>query len=114
MKGIIVTIDPQMIINTLGGILLIFLGYFLRDLSAKLNKVSSDNEAQSKCIAEIKLLVTGKYVTKEEQDKLINAIFKKLDTIADKVDDVKNHAVGQINEIKLTCAAVHGMKNKED
>ena len=101
-------VDIQLLINALTGALLLLVGYFMRDLQAKLKELKVESAAQGKCIAEVKLLVSERYVKKDEHEKLIDAMFRKLDAISDKVDGLKSHAMNEISEIKINCAAFHG------
>ena len=59
----------------------------------RIKKLEVDTNTQAAQIAELQILVAGKYVTREDLEKAIhamerlnNAIFKKLDLISDKID----------------------------
>lgn len=71
--------EPQTVINLLGGAVVSGMGWHLSTLHKR-------NHEQAKEIAALKVLVAGKYVTREEQDRTNQAIFAKLDRIEDKLD----------------------------
>lgn len=71
--------EPQSVINVLGGVVISGMGWHLSTLHKR-------NHEQSKEIAALNVLVAGKYVTREEHDRMIRAVFAKLDRIEEKID----------------------------
>lgn len=71
--------EPQSIINVLGGVVICGMGWHLSTLHKRVHEQAKENAA-------LKVLVAGKYVTREELERFMQAIFAKLDCIEDRMD----------------------------
>ena len=69
------------VVGGLGGIIVKNMSKAITDLKRR------ESEANEK-LQKMELLVVGKYVTAEQLDKHTNILYKKLDDIADKLDNV--------------------------
>lgn len=61
-------------------------GWVLKTLWQAHKDLVSADKALTEDVGELKVLVAGQYVKRDEFRELSNAIFKKLDHIADKLD----------------------------
>lgn len=103
------TIDATTIIASFASVLGIVLGYFLSDLRDKHKETKAVQDRHTKEITDIKILVAGNYVTKDDLKEIVQVLFEKLDGIEVCVDGVKKELSKEINDIKLDCAkAGHG------
>lgn len=104
------TVDPtvQLILNLGAYIICALLGYFLSDLQSKLKDARAMDDIHTKKIHAIELQISDVYVKRVDFDRAMDVVFSKLDNIEKKVDEVKNHAVSEVNQIKINCAAFHG------
>lgn len=71
--------EPQTIINALGFIVIAGMGWHLATLHRRLHEQARDN-------AELKVLVAGDYVKRNELQEIVKVLFAKLDRIEEKVD----------------------------
>ena len=71
--------EPQSVINALGGIVVCGMGWHMSTLHKRVHE-------QAEAIAGLKGMVAGKYVTREELERFMQAIFAKLDRIEDRMD----------------------------
>lgn len=78
--------DSQTLLNILFGLVAFFGGIWVRGIADSLKDLKKvDNDLAEK-VQGIEILVAGKYTTREEMEKLSEAIFKKLDRIEGKLD----------------------------
>ncbi len=61
-------------------------GWFLKVIDDNLKEAREQNKAMAKKLSEMEVLVAGEYVRKDDLDRHIDAIFKKLDRIEAKID----------------------------
>jgi len=104
-------VEYQVILNWLGGAICVLGGWFLNNLDRRFRDNEVVQKGHGDKIQAIELLVAGDYVKREDHEKYMAAIFKKLDAIEDKVDTVQVGVVAELNEVKLKCAVVHGGPN---
>lgn len=71
------------ILVTAAGLLV---GWFLKVVDDNLKEAREQNKAMAKKLSEMEVLVAGEYVRKDDLDRHIDAIFKKLDRIEAKID----------------------------
>lgn len=71
--------DDQTLFNWILALFAGSLGWWLKTLHARVHH-------HGEKIAEIQVLVAGKYVTREEQERRDRVIFEKLDRIGEKLD----------------------------
>ena len=62
-------------------------GYVIRGLDGDIKNLEKQDEKIASDITEIKVLVAGNYVKKEEFDKVITRLFEKLDHIEEKISN---------------------------
>lgn len=62
------------------------MGMIIKTLWDEIKSVQALNAKLTDKLAQVEILVVGKYVTAEILDRMINAIFSKLDKIESKVD----------------------------
>jgi hypothetical protein len=68
------------------GLFLVF-GWWIATLQASLKELRCEDRDLAEKVQHIELLVAGKYVQKDEFDRLSAALFAKLDKIDDKRND---------------------------
>jgi len=78
--------DWQWIANGLFVIVSFMGGILYRDVRAGMKEQEDDLSKLATKIQGIEVLVAGDYVRKTDQDKLSEALFKKLDQICEKLD----------------------------
>jgi hypothetical protein len=76
----------QQLFNILVTVCGILGGWFLKVLDANLKEAREQNKSLSEKLASMEVLVAGQYVRKDDLDRHIDAIFKKLDRIEAKID----------------------------
>lgn len=74
--------DTQMFINILMILVAFFGGWFVRD-------IKKINDSNSERLRQIELLVTGQYITRQEFEQKMTAMFNKLDKIQEGVNECK-------------------------
>ena len=78
--------DAQQIINTLVGVVGALGGWWMRIMYQSLEELKAQDTKLAEKVSNIEILVAGKYVTREDFDKKIDAMFSKLDKIDNKLD----------------------------
>lgn len=78
--------EPQVIINILAGLVTFFFGYWMKALSDSMKELQETDRKLADKVAAIEVLVAGAYVKRDDFDKSLEAIFRKLDRIEDKLD----------------------------
>jgi hypothetical protein len=78
--------DYQQIINILFAVSSALGGWWVRSIHESMKSLQEVDKELTDKVSKIEVLVAGKYVSKEEFNKLDNAIFTKLDRIEDKLD----------------------------
>lgn len=61
-------------------------GWFLKVVDDNLKDARAKNASLAEKLSEMEVLVAGQYVRKDDLDRHIDAIFKKLDRIEGKID----------------------------
>ena len=78
--------DNQMIFNIAYGLISALGGWVLNNLKSSIDDLhSADRELTTKVQA-MEVLVAGSYVKRDDLDKLVSALFEKLEKISDKLD----------------------------
>lgn len=78
--------DPQTIINGLFAIAGGLSGWVLKNVHEAVKELYTADITLSEKVHKIDLLVAGQYVRKEDMDKMVTALFTKLDRIETKLD----------------------------
>lgn len=71
----------------LGGWVLNTIWTSVRDLQAETKALRKDDRELADRVAEIEVLVVGKYITKDDFNRSMDAISMKLDTISDRLSN---------------------------
>jgi len=79
-------VDAQLLINWVVGALGVLFGGVLKALWDAVRDLQEEDRKIAERVQSIDLLVAGKYVTREELERITNMMFKKLDYISDKLD----------------------------
>ena len=88
----------QTFVNWIIGLCGVVIGILLTSLMTSVKDLQTADKEMDKRISEVEVLVAGNYVTTVELDKVISALFKKLDAIDTKLDLKAN---------KSECAETH-------
>ena len=88
----------QTFINWIVGLSGIVIGFFLKAIHESIKELRDADKEMDRRISEVEVLVAGNYVTTTELDKVVAALFKKLDSIDTKLDLKAN---------KSECAETH-------
>ncbi len=89
--------DAQSIINTVIAALGFLMGAVLKAVWDGLKDLQrADIEIVGK-VHELETIVAGTYVKRDEMVKITDAIFVKLDTVNDKLDDIKDSLSNKMN-----------------
>ena len=78
--------DGQTVFNIVLSVAGVLGGWVLRILWDSLRDLQSADKALADKVNTIEVLVAGRYVTREEVQHMIEALFKKLDKIDSKLD----------------------------
>ena len=78
--------DTQTIINILLGLVTFFGGVWVRGIADSMKELKAADSELADKVQHIELLVAGQYVTRDDQDKMMDAIFSKLERIESKID----------------------------
>ena len=78
--------DSQTVINIAFGALGALLGGMLKAVWDAVKDLQASDKTILKDVSELQVLVAGQYVKREEFDKMIAALFSKLDKIDAKLD----------------------------
>lgn len=84
--------DSQTVINIAFGALGALLGGMLKAVWDAVKDLQASDKTILKDVSELQVLVAGQYVKREEFDKMISALFAKLDKIDAKLDAKMNKA----------------------
>jgi hypothetical protein len=79
--------NDQTLINALFSTCGALGGWWLKTMWASIIKLQTEQAVISARLADSAIMIANDYVKKEELDRLIDAIFKKLDRIEDKLDN---------------------------
>lgn len=82
--------DSQTVINIAFGALGALLGGMLKAVWDAVKDLQASDKTILKDVSELQVLVAGQYVKREEFDKMISALFAKLDKIDAKLDAKMN------------------------
>lgn len=78
--------EPQLIINSIFGVLMLCLGWILKVLWDAICELQKTDKDLAEKVGKIEVLVAGQYVKVDRFDQMVNAIFAKLDKIDNKLD----------------------------
>lgn len=78
-------LTSQDLVNIIGALFVALFGWVLRTAWQEIKSLQEKDAKLSGDVAEIRVLVAGNYITKEEFSDMMKAIFSKLDRIEDKV-----------------------------
>lgn len=78
--------DFQSAFNLAVGLVAFLGGYVLKSINDTLRDLQSADTTLAEKVQDIQVLVAGQYVTHADLEKMINAVFNKLDKIEDKID----------------------------
>lgn len=78
--------DTQVAINILIGIVGILGGWWMKVMWQSLRDLQQADATLTTKVAEIEVLVVGTYVKRDELERMLTALFAKLDKIYDKLD----------------------------
>lgn len=78
--------DAQFAINILIGIVGILGGWWMKVMWQSLRDLQRADATLTTKVAEIEVLVVGTYVKRDELERMLTALFAKLDKIYDKLD----------------------------
>ncbi len=78
--------DFQVGFNLAIGLAAFFVGYYIKTISESIRDLKAVDTILVDKVQKIELLVAGKYVTREDMEKMISALFAKLDKIDVKLD----------------------------
>lgn len=79
--------DNQTLINATFSIIAFLGGWVLNSLKESMKTLHDSDTALTTKVQAIEVLVAGSYVKRDDLDKLTHALFTKLDTICDKLDN---------------------------
>lgn len=86
--------DYQLLFNIAGGLAAFLGGWWMKVLHESVRDLQDADKRLADKVASIEVLVAGNYVKRDDFDKSLEAIFRKLDRIEDKLDgkaDKGNH-----------------------
>jgi len=92
------TPDGQLIFNVIFGVAMAALGWVMNSLRDSIASLHASDTALAAKVQSIEVLVAGTYVKRDDMDKLLAAVFLKLDRIESKLDSKAD---------KSTCQAIH-------
>lgn len=78
--------DQQQLFNVLFAIAGALGGWWMKAMWESVKELQHTDRALTNEVAELKVLVAGQYMKRDEFDRISNAIFAKLDRIEDKLD----------------------------
>jgi len=78
--------DFQSAFNLAIGLVAFLGGYVLKSINDNLRDLQASDNALAEKVQDIQVLVAGQYVTHADLEKMITAVFNKLDKIEDKLD----------------------------
>lgn len=78
--------DYQTLFNIAGGIAGFLGGWWMKVLHDSVRDLQDADKRLADKVASIEVLVAGNYVKRDDFDKSVEAIFRKLDRIEDKLD----------------------------
>ena len=86
--------DYQTLFNIAGGLAGFLGGWWMKVLHESVRDLQEADKRLADKVSSIEILVAGNYVKRDDFDKSVEAIFRKLDRIEDKLDgkaDKGNH-----------------------
>lgn len=78
--------DYQTLFNIAGGLAGFLGGYWMKVLHESVRDLQESDKKLAEKVSQIEVLVAGNYVRRDDFDKSVEAIFRKLDRIEDKLD----------------------------
>lgn len=78
--------DYQTLFNIAGGIAGFLGGWWMKVLHDSVRDLQDADKRLADKVSSIEVLVAGNYVKRDDLDKSVDAIFRKLDRIEDKLD----------------------------
>ena len=78
--------DYQLLFNIAGGLAAFLGGWWMKVLHESIRDLQDGEKKLAEKVSSIEILVAGNYVKRDDFDKSVEAIFRKLDRIEDKLD----------------------------
>jgi hypothetical protein len=78
--------DYQTLFNIAGGLAGFLGGWWMKVLHESVRDLQESDKKLAEKVSQIEVLVAGNYVRRDDFDKSVEAIFRKLDRIEDKLD----------------------------
>lgn len=78
--------EPQTVINILIGLVASVGGWWCKTMWDTISELQKKDTALAREVAEVKILVAGAYIKRDEFSTAVTALFRKLDKIDDKLD----------------------------
>ena len=79
-------LETQTLINAAAALVAFLGAYVLNGISASITALQKSDGELIKAVQHIEVLVAGSYVKRDDMDKLMLALFNKLDKIESKLD----------------------------
>jgi len=79
-------VDYQLLFNIAGGLAAFLGGWWMKVLHESIRDLQDGEKKLAEKVSSIEILVAGNYVKRDDFDKSVEAIFRKLDRIEDKLD----------------------------
>jgi hypothetical protein len=76
----------QDLVNWIFGGFGALISFVLNTIWNELKTLKDEDKSLAKAVSELQVLVAGNYVTRDELQSMVDALFKKLDKIDDKLD----------------------------
>lgn len=102
--------DFQIGFNIAVGLAAFFGALWIRAQDKRHDETKKSLESQLKELQDMRLLVTGKYITREEHEAMMKRIVEEIRSVGEKVDEFNKNAVAEIHKINLRCAHEHGTR----
>lgn len=87
-----------------------FGGWYMKSTDDRMKGLQKNNETIAAKMQEIELVVAGQYVRKDAFERMAETLFRKLDGIETKVDDMRTEFGNRLTEGETRCKLTHGGK----
>lgn len=78
--------DVQSIVDVVMGLIMFLLGIIVNATRESIRDLKKQDSDLAEKVQRIEVLVAGNYVKRDEHERMITALFKKLDQIEEKID----------------------------